>query len=29
MINDKPNELRKILVRAGAIRINKNDKGYV
>jgi len=27
--DDKPNELRKILVRAGAIRININDKGDV
>ena len=27
--DDNPNELRKILVRAGAIRINKNDKGDV
>ena len=24
--DDNPNELRKILVRAGAIRINRNDK---
>jgi hypothetical protein len=27
--DDNHNELRKILVRAGAIRINKNDKGDV